>query len=79
MPVRYFTKKELSVLLNVSEEFFHTEIKKIIKKDLKVDLKQFGVENPDILLDENYLMTLADPNDHNNFFVTGISIFDYTN
>ena len=77
MPVRFFTKKELSILLNVSEEIFHTEIKKIIKKDFKADLTLHGFDNPDVLLDETHLMTLADPNNHNNCFATGVSIFDY--
>jgi hypothetical protein len=77
MPVRFYTKKELCILLRVSEEYFHSEIKKIIKKDFKSELKVLKVENPDILLDENNFIFLADPKDHNNFFETFVNIFDY--
>ncbi len=45
--------------------------------DFKMELAKMGVENPDILLDSNNIMTLADPSDHTIFFQKTVSIFDY--
>jgi hypothetical protein len=77
MAWRYYSKRELANLLNVSGEHFHKEIKKIIKRDFKKEMKPYGFDNPDILLNEDHIMALADPDDHNVFFETPVSIFAY--
>ena len=73
----FYSKQRIAQLLGVTETQFHREIKKIIKMDFKMELANMGVENPDILLDSNNIMTLADPSDHTIFFQTTVSIFDY--
>lgn len=77
MAWKFYSKKELTKLLGVTESHFHDEIKKIIKKDFKNDLIPLGFGNPDILLNESFIMALADPKNHNNFLETTVSIFDY--
>ncbi|MDI1316266.1 hypothetical protein [Flavobacterium sp.] len=74
---KFYSKEEISDLLNVDGEEFHREIKKIIKADFKAELKRINVTNPDILLDDKYKMRLADPRDHNNFYDTDLEIHEY--
>ena len=77
MPWRHHTSGELSQLLGISEEDFHRRIKKIIKRDFKVELENLEIRNPDILLDNNQMIALADPRDHNNFYVTNLELNSY--
>ena len=77
MPPKYYDKKQIADLLGITIGEFHHEVKKLIKKDFKEELAQFGVDNPDILLDEQNLMYLADSEDHNSYIETNVSIFDY--
>ena len=77
MKLTCYSSKQISELLGVIEEDFHRKIKKQIKAEFKVELDTIGVINPDILLDSDYRMYLADPRNHNNFFDTELSIFDY--
>ena len=77
MAWRHFTSEELSLLLGISEEEFHRKVKKMIKRDFKSELKELNVNNPDILLDENQIMRLADPRDHSNFYTTNLDINSY--
>jgi hypothetical protein len=39
MPWRYYTSEELSVLLDIPEEDFHRKVKKMIKRDFKIELE----------------------------------------
>jgi hypothetical protein len=73
----YYSSQELAKILKVSEEDFHRQTKRLIKKDFENELKKIAVTNPDILLNENKIIFLADPRDHNNFVNTNLSIFDY--
>lgn len=75
MAWRHYTSIELIELLQVSDEVFHRIIKKQIKKISR--MKAHGIDNPDILLNEQYVIALADPRKHNFFFETEINIFAY--
>lgn len=77
MALRFYTSKELGILLQVSEETFHREIKRLMKKDFEAELKVIGVSNPDVLLDADNKLFLADPRNHNVFVTTHLSVFDY--
>lgn len=73
----FYTSEEIGILLNVSGEEFHREIKKIIKADFKTELKTLGVNNPDILLNDKNIMRLADPRDHSKYYDTDLEITAY--
>lgn len=77
MSWRKYTIDELLTLLDVNRECFHREIKIVIKADFKKELKNAGYDNPDILLDDDYIMALADPRDNTVYFETEVNIFDY--
>ncbi len=77
MPWRFHSNNELAAILGISVEEFHRNTKKLIKRDFKKELEIMHVTNPDILLDENMKMAIADPRDHTNFFVTDLEISAY--
>ena len=74
---KFYNSQELSNLLGISEEELHRKVKRLIKRDFKLELKRIGIKNPDILLNDDHLFSLADPRDHDKCFNTEISIFDY--
>ena len=73
-----YNVSDLAQLLNVTEEDFHRKIKKMIKRDFKKELERQNFENPDIHLDENFVMRLVDPRDNTNYFDTDLDIYAYT-
>jgi len=75
----HYDIKYLAKLLNVSEREFHSQIKPLIVRDFQSELKRMGVKNPDILLDENHLIYLADPTNHKvpSPIATNVEIFSY--
>jgi hypothetical protein len=77
MAWKYYNNKELAGLLEVSEEDFHREIKRRIKKDFESELDSIDIRNPDILLNEDYMIRLADPRDHVNYYDTGLDFLSY--
>jgi hypothetical protein len=73
------TKFELAILLGISEEDFHREIKPLIKRQFKEELLKImdKTDNPDIWLDYDNNIVLVNPKDMNKQYPTGISIFSY--
>ena len=71
------TIADFAQLLEVSEDCFHREIKKIIKMDFKKETKLMGIKNPDIGIDCDNNIVLVDPNNKYNHRYTNISIFNY--
>ena len=74
---RHYTSEELADFLQISEEDFHREIKKLIKADFKQELKDMKIENPDILLDKEHMIYLADPRNHDIYYETEVNFYDY--
>lgn len=54
-------KSQLARILDTTEKEYHRNIKPIIKRDFRQELKQKEIDNPDIGLDEDDTMYLVDP------------------
>ena len=76
MAVRFYDEKFLAKKLGVEKRYFHRIVKPQILKDFFEILIELNVENPDIGLDENDIIYLADPN-HKTVKSTQLTIFDY--
>jgi len=62
MPVSFYSTEFLARKFKVDRRKFHREIKQIIINDFKKELQKEGIKNPDIGLDENENIYLADSN-----------------
>lgn len=71
------TKSELGNMLGISGENFHKKIKPKIKKDFARELKAKDIDNPDIWLNEDNMITLVNPGDQTKFIETALSIYSY--
>jgi hypothetical protein len=74
--VVFYNEEYLANKLGIDRRTFHREIKPIILSDFPEILKELGVDNPDIGLDKQNIIYLADPN-HTNIISTDWSIFSY--
>jgi len=78
MEIRFYDETHLANLLGVDRRIFHRTIKPQIIKDFPEILMKLHVDNPDIGLDENNVIHLAD-HSHTKILPTQLTIFDYQN
>jgi len=71
---KHYTPEELSQLLGISTEKFHREVKKLIKRDFKTELRALEIDNPDIFLNRDNHIRLVDPRNHSNYYDTNLDI-----
>jgi hypothetical protein len=76
MPVNFYSTEFLAKKFKVDRRKFHREIKQIIINDFKRELLEEGIKNPDIGLDENNNIYLADSN-HSTVIETNLNISAY--
>jgi hypothetical protein len=70
-------EKYLAYLLKVDRRYFHRKIKPLIINDFKAELKQKGIENPDIGLDKTGCIYLVDPRNSKVYVDTKLSLDSY--
>ena len=75
--IKFFDENYLAKKLKTDRRKFHREIKPIIINDFKDELKKAGIRNPDIGLDENEFIYLADPVDHTKAIETKLKLSTY--
>jgi len=74
---KYCSEKHLASILKVDRRYFHREIKPLIIRDFKTELKQKSIENPDIGLDKNGCIYLIDPRNSKIYVETKLPIDSY--
>ena len=74
--VKFYDEEYLARQLKMSAREFHQKVKPIIKADFSELLKELDSKNPDIGIDPDNMIYLADPG-HLKILPTNFSIFDY--
>jgi len=74
---KVYDSRYLASLLDITEREFHRNVKPIIVADFRVELRQNGIQNPDIGLDDLNNLYLVDPLDISNFIFTELNIESY--
>lgn len=74
MEIRFHDQEYLATILGVDRQSFHRSIKPQIIRDFRDELESANIQNPDIGLNDNEEIILADPNDHTRTIETKTSI-----
>ena len=74
MNIKFLKEHELKQLLVTND--IHI-IKDLLKSDFYVELKKANIDNPDIGLEENGFIILADPRNRRIFIVTKVHYTEY--
>ena len=74
---RIYSIQYLAYILGITESEFHRDIKPSKLFEYKNELRNMGIDNPNIGLDKDFNIFYVDPTNSNFYFATNINIVSY--